>query len=247
MNPKVSIIIPFYNCAYVDQAIQSALAQTYQNIEVILVDDGSTVFTEKIRPFLGKINYLKKENGGTATALNHGIDEATGEYIAWLSSDDLFFPEKIFRQMEFMLKNHAEISFTNYHIIDQNNEIVIPFCGRRLGHMVNDIYQDFLKFNVVNGCTVMMKKDVFEKVGYFNHKLKYTQDYEMWFRLLINGHKMHYLDEALTKFRQHKESGTSKYQPQMRQEMRVIEKIYRPKLIEYMNVQNKSIKIEYEN
>lgn len=235
MKPKVSIIIPFYNCSYVDQAVESALNQTYPNTEIIVVDDGSTVFTEKIYPFWEKIKYIRKVNGGTATAINAGIQAATGEYIAWLSSDDLFLPEKISRQMEFMQNNQSEISFTNYHVINQNNEIVIPFCGRRLGHMVNDIYQDFLKFNVVNGCTVIMKKAIFEKVGYFNPLLRYTQDYEMWFRLLVNGHKMYYLDEALIKFRQHNESGTSKYRPEMLKEMNVVEKIYRPKLRDFIN------------
>ncbi len=238
MNLKVSIIIPFYNCPCVDQSIQSALDQTYANTEIIVVDDGSTDFVDKIRPFWDKLTYLRKENGGTATALNHGIATATGEYIAWLSSDDLFVPEKLSKQMDFMQNNKAEISFTNYHVINQNNEIVIPFCGRRLGHMTNDIYHEFLKYNVVNGCTVVIKKDLFKKVGEFNPKLKYTQDYEMWFRLLVNGYAMHYLDEALTHFRQHAASGTSKFRPQMRQEMRVIEKIYRPKLISFINARN---------
>ncbi len=230
MNPKVSIIIPFYNCPYVDQAIQSALDQTYANTEIIVVDDGSTDFVEKIHPYRDKLIYLRKENGGTATALNCGIAAATGEYIAWLSSDDLFFPEKLARQMDFMQKNKAKISFTNYHVIDQNNVVIIPFCGRKLGHMTDDIYHEFLKYNVVNGCTVIIKKDIFKKVGDFNPKLKYTQDYEMWFRLLVNGYEMHYLDEALTKFRQHAASGTSKHRPQMYQEMKVIERIYRPEL-----------------
>ncbi|WP_394514565.1 glycosyltransferase family A protein [Priestia aryabhattai] len=91
---KVSIIIPFYNCSYIDQAIQSALNQTYQDIEIIVVNDGSSKFNEKITPYLDRILYIEKENGGTASALNLGIKNATGEYFAWLSSDDIFLPIK---------------------------------------------------------------------------------------------------------------------------------------------------------
>jgi teichuronic acid biosynthesis glycosyltransferase TuaG len=68
---------------------------------------------------IGKISYLRKENESTATALNRGINAATGEYIAWLSSDDYFLPEKISKQMSFMLNHNAEASFTNYDYIDE--------------------------------------------------------------------------------------------------------------------------------
>jgi teichuronic acid biosynthesis glycosyltransferase TuaG len=233
VNPKVSIIIPFYNCKYVDQAINSALNQTYPNIELIVVDDGSTIYTEKITPFLGKIIYLKKENGGTATALNHGIRSATGEYIAWLSSDDYFLPEKISKQISFMLNRNAEASFTNYDIIDKNNKVVVPWCGYRFSDL-KQIYKVFLTINPINGCTVVMKKNLFERIGYFNPYHRYTHDYEMWFRLLVNGFQFHYLDEVLLKFRQHEESGTSKYQSKMQKEKAEIEMYYRPLLSKYI-------------
>lgn len=233
MDPKVSIIIPLYNCSYVEQAIQSALSQTYKNIEIILVDDGSTIFTEKITPFKGKIGYLRKENGGTATALNYGIHAATGEYIAWLSSDDYFLPDKIFKQMSFMLNHNADASFTNYDIINENNQVLIPWCGQRFSNL-KDFYSSFLQYNVINGCTVIIKKDIFEHIGYFNPFYRYTHDYEMWFRLLVNGYKMYYLDDNLTKFRTHEESGTRKYQAEIKQEMAIIESHYRPILAEYI-------------
>jgi teichuronic acid biosynthesis glycosyltransferase TuaG len=234
MDPKVSIIIPFYNCSFVDQAIQSALSQTYKNIEIILVDDGSTIFTEKITPFKGKIGYLRKENGGTATALNYGIHTATGgEYIAWLSSDDYFLPDKLSKQMSFMLNHNADASFTNYDIINENNQVLIPWCGMRFSNF-NDFYSAFLLYNVVNGCTVVMKKDIFEHIGYFNPFYRYTHDYEMWFRLLVNGYKIYYLDDNLTKFRTHEDSGTKKYQAEMKKEMAIIESHYRPILAEYI-------------
>ncbi|MGE6376220.1 glycosyltransferase [Peribacillus muralis] len=228
MEPKVSIIIPFYNCPYIDQAIQSALDQTYMNLEIIVVDDGSTIFTEKIEPFLSKIRYEKKENGGTATALNHGISAATGEYVAWLSSDDYFLPEKVSNQISFMLEHEAEVSFTNFDSIDQNEEIILSWTGERFTDIENGVYHAFLLRNAVNGCTVVLKKELFEVVGYFNTYHRYTHDYEMWLRLLVNGYKMYYLDEVLTKFRIHEGSGTSRFQPEMLADILTIESHYRP-------------------
>ncbi|MEC1072094.1 glycosyltransferase [Priestia megaterium] len=232
-NPKVSIIIPFYNCSYVDQAIRSALNQTYKNIEIILVDDGSTNSTEKIVPFKDRIRYLRKENGGTATALNLGVQSATGEYIAWLSSDDFFLPEKISKQMSFMVDQNIDISFTNFDYIDKDNQVLVPWHGKRFSN-VEGVYNAFLHFNAINGCTVVIKKELFERVGYFDPNFRYTHDYEMWFRLLINGYEIHYIDEVLIKFRTHEESGTKKYQPEMQKEMAIIEQHYRPLLTEYI-------------
>ncbi|MDT9027453.1 glycosyltransferase [Rossellomorea yichunensis] len=233
MDPKVSIIIPFYNCEYVDQAIQSALMQTYMNKEIIVVDDGSTVFIEKIKPFFGKVGYLRKKNEGTATALNHGIRAATGEYIAWLSSDDYFLPEKISKQISFMLNHKFEVSFTNFDLIDHKNKVLYSQVGERFLN-INEIYKSFLIRNPINGCTVIMKKNVLNQVGYFNPSHRYTHDYEMWFRLLVNGYQMHYLDEVLTKFRTHKNSGTSRYQAEMQKEIETIKAHYRPLITKYI-------------
>ena len=99
-NPLVSIVIPVYNGAeYMREAIDSALAQTYKNIEVIVVNDGSKDNTDEIaRSYGEKIRYFKKENGGVSTALNLAIQNMQGEYFSWLSHDDVYLPEKIERQ-----------------------------------------------------------------------------------------------------------------------------------------------------
>ena len=233
MNPKVSIIIPFYNCPYVDQAIKSALHQTYENIEVVVIDDGSTSYTEKIGPFRDKIIYTRKENGGTATAVNTGLSIATGEYIAWLSSDDYFVPEKISKQIKFMIEKKIDTSFTNFDIIDKDNQVLIPWCTERFTN-IEDVYQAFLTYNAINGCTTLIKRKVFDKMGYFSPDFRYTHDYEMWFRMLVNGYEFHYLDESLTKFRSHENAGTRKYQPELQKEMKIIEYHYRPLLEEYI-------------
>ena len=109
MQPKVSIVIPVYNGAdYMREAIESALNQTYENCEVIVVNDGSTDETEQIALSYGnKIRYFAKENGGVSTALNVGIEKMTGEYFAWLSHDDVYYPWKIEKQINVLRKSKA--------------------------------------------------------------------------------------------------------------------------------------------
>ena len=108
MNPKVSIIIPVYNGSnFLSEAINSALSQTYQNIEIIVINDGScdNGATEKIALSYGdKIKYISKENGGVSSALNTGIKAASGEWISWLSHDDIYSPDKIEEQIKDALK-----------------------------------------------------------------------------------------------------------------------------------------------
>nr|WP_280157799.1 glycosyltransferase family 2 protein [Priestia aryabhattai]MDH3135502.1 glycosyltransferase family 2 protein [Priestia aryabhattai] len=126
---QVSIIVPFYNCPYINQALDSLLSQTYKNIEIIVVNDGSTHYSEKIIPYLDKIKYIEKENGGTATALNKGIQHATGDYFCWLSSDDIYSPEKIEIQLAFMKEQKAVFSHTNYYAINNKSRIITSPLG----------------------------------------------------------------------------------------------------------------------
>ncbi len=102
-NPFVSIVIPVYNGAnYLREAIESALGQTYPDVEVIVVNDGSNdggKTRDVALSFGNRIRYLEKTNGGVATALNLGVREMRGELFAWLSHDDVYYPEKIARQV----------------------------------------------------------------------------------------------------------------------------------------------------
>ncbi|WP_080846146.1 glycosyltransferase family 2 protein [Cytobacillus gottheilii] len=230
MEAKVSIIIPFYNCAYIDQAIESALNQTYQNIEVVVVDDGSVRHVEKIIPYLDHIKYFRKENGGTATALNQGIAAASGSYVAWLSSDDYFVPEKIEKQLAFMLERNAKASFTNYDCVNEHNQVLTQFTGMRFQN-TKQVAESYLKYNTINGCTVLVDRNELITFGCFNPAFRYTHDYEMWIKMLSYGVEFHYLDENLTKYRQHQDSGTMKHQDQMLAEMKVIEQTYLPILL----------------
>lgn len=230
--PKVSVVIPVYNCPYIDEAIQSALDQTYENIEVIVVDDGSTMYEDKIAPFKDRVNYHRKANGGTASALNYGIRHASGQYVAWLSSDDLFHPDKVARQLSFMLARDAWVSYTNYDLVNAQNEIIKTFGGRCYSTTI-EFYRAFLTSVPVHGCTVMAKKELFAHIGYFNEHLLYTQDYEMWMRIALSRFDFDYLHESLTRFRWHGGNGTILYQAEMEMEVRYIRETFNPTLLKW--------------
>lgn len=206
--PKVSIIIPTYNCKYINQAIESAINQTYKNKEIIVVDDGSVRYQEKVDPYLDQIIYIQKVNGGTGSALNMGIKNATGDYFSWLSSDDLYEPNKLEKQLKFMLDNDIDVSYTNYSLIDVHNNVT----GKSVGlHFLNkkDFYNRFKTFCHINGCTVIMKMNVIKQLGLFNETLRYTQDFDYWLRV-IQHYDFYYLDEPLVKYRVHDESESFK-------------------------------------
>lgn len=236
---KVSIIIPFYNCSYVNYAIESALNQTYPNIEVIVVNDGSTKFAEKITPYLSRIRYFQKENGGTASALNYGIKNATGEYFTWLSSDDIFYEDKISKQLNFLKERNGYFSYTNYSLINEHNEITNKAAGVYFPLKV-DFLQHLRSGNSINGCTVMMKMELFSTLGLFNEELKFTQDYDFWLRA-IQHYEFYYLNEPLVKYRVHDNMGTKKFTENIMKEIKTLNQKYEESLIRLITNERKKI------
>ncbi|MFD0694193.1 glycosyltransferase [Paenibacillus sp. GCM10027628] len=232
MQPRVSIIIPFYNCPYIEHAILSALNQTYPNIEIIVVDDGSTMHTDKIAPFLSRVHYLGKANGGTASALNCGIRSASGAYIAWLSSDDMFYPDKIECQLNFMLAHNSSISYTAFDEIDAHNHVTNRKAGARFPSQAQFI-RSLINLDPINGCTVMMKKKKLSRIGLFNESLRYTHDYDLWIRFVLGNVYVHFLDQPLTMYRWHEEMGTRKHWPAIQQEIAYVQGLYKVRLEAY--------------
>lgn len=211
-KPKVSIVIPVYNGSdYMREAIDSALGQTYENCEVIVVNDGSTDHTEEIALSYGdKIRYFSKENGGVSTALNLGIENMTGEYFCYLPHDDMFHPDKIRIQMEAILKGGDEMSivwsgWNYYHQNTRKKQPVIlpPWCLKE--KLTQGTYPLFFSF--VNTVTVLFSKKYFDIVGRFDPKLYTSQDYDMWFRI-FRLHDTIYIDQSLVDYREHEKQGT---------------------------------------
>ncbi|MBC7946412.1 MAG: glycosyltransferase [Chitinophagaceae bacterium] len=207
-QPLVSIIIPVYNGAnYLCEAIDSALAQTYKNIEILVVNDGSADggATEKIVMSYGnKIRYFYKQNGGVASALNRGIQEMTGEYFSWLSHDDVYYPDKVEVQVNFLSNrdNKTIILYSDFDIIDENSRILET---RIKGKFKPDFFCIALILsNPLHGCDALVPKRCFEQVGMFNEEMITTNDYDMWFKLALNYQFFH-IPQSLIKGRKHKE------------------------------------------
>jgi glycosyltransferase involved in cell wall biosynthesis len=211
----VSIIIPVYNGSdYVSEAIDSAINQTYKNIEIIVVNDGSTDkgATEKICLNYGdKIRYFKKNNGGVSSALNLGIKAMKGDYFSWLSHDDIYFRDKIEKQVNVLNKNNNKFDLivSKNQLIDSNGKVI------RKNKKTQDFIVDgftFYKKNIkktANGCSMLISKNLIANVGLFDEELYHTQDFDYWLRIGIIVNKVYYLNEVLVSSRIHKNQGTN--------------------------------------
>jgi len=196
VQPLVSIIIPVYNGSnYLKEAIDSALSQTYKNIEVIVVNDGSKDdgATEKLALSYGnKIRYFSKENGGVSSALNVGIQEMRGDYFSWLSHDDLYTETKIEKQVALITEENKNCIFECGSIfIDQFSR---PLNRRSFGTKLDDGYYTYdqmlshtFKGNVMGGCELLIPKVLFDEFGLFKTEIKYMQDLDMWYRFMTGG------------------------------------------------------------
>lgn len=186
--PLVSVVIPVYNGAdFLAEAIDSALAQTYQPLEVLVVNDGSSDHgaTARIAQGYGdRIRYFEKDNGGVATALNLGIAEARGEYISWLSHDDLYFPFKVARQMELVVSAERPlVVYSDWQYVDEQGEKITD--SRSVTVIPEHVRMEFLlnPWLKLHGCAMLLPRQAVLAVGGFDPALKTVQDADLWFRL----------------------------------------------------------------
>lgn len=202
-QPLVSIVIPVYNGAnYMREAIDSALAQTYKNIEIIVVNDGSTDngATESIAQSYGdKIRYFYKENGGVSTALNLGIKNMKGEYFSWLSHDDKYSGDKIEKQIEAL--SHFDGDNLVALCADRQINKKSEFIGSEniiKNSPLNDIISwwqvlyRMLDKGSMDGCAFLLPTSVFEVCGLFDETLRYNQDFFMWVKIFTAKYDLVY-------------------------------------------------------
>lgn len=246
-NPLVSIIIPVYKGdPYLREAIESCLNQTYRNIEIIVVNDGSpdNGKTRKIVQSYGdKIRYFEKENGGVSTALNYGIAKMKGEWFSWLSHDDLYLPDKIKHQIEAVreLENKVCVVRCSTCSINESGEPIF-----RPQRKVRGVYsgQQMLKMHSLNevglyGCTLLINKAILNHIGDFSLDLKTIQDEEYWTKIMLEGYTFVSIPETLVKIRIHSGQTTNLLSDRFEIERKVFVKrmisLYRTNPQKYFN------------
>jgi glycosyltransferase involved in cell wall biosynthesis len=200
--PKVSVIIPTHNRAKIlPLAVKSVLHQTFQDFEIIIVDDASQDNTEEvIRGFRdNRIKYFRREmSGGDAVARNLGIVNSEGEYLAFLDDDDEWFPKKLQRQVTLIESSQPVVGgvYTGQVNIDGTNGKILSIrLGDKKGNLFNELLGGF-RFST---SSVMVKKECFHQIGLFDENIPYNSDFDMWVRISKNF-QFECIEEPLTKY-----------------------------------------------
>ena len=200
MNNTVSVIVPVYNAEKcISDTIMSVLNQSYKDVELILVDDGSTDGTVEImnKYSSDRVKVItEKEGKGAASARNKGTEIATGRFITFLDADDLWKEDKLQKQLDFMKETHAAFSFTGYEFADEE--------GRGLGTIVRVPktmkYKDAIKNTTIFTSTVMFDMSVLTKEDIKMPNVP-SEDSATWWQVLKKGYEAYGLDEPLTLYR----------------------------------------------
>lgn len=184
--PRVSVIIPTFNLAqYLGQAVESVLSQTYDDLELIVVDDGSTDQThELVGRFGDRVRYLYQANQGVASARNAGIKAASGEFLAFLDADDVWLPEKLALQIPLLEKNSAVgLVYGDVSFLQQTTGTITGRHVERVPHPTGWIWSQVILGNPIPSPTPVVRRDVMEAVGGFDTALAMVDDWECWIRI----------------------------------------------------------------
>jgi len=209
--PQVSVIIPTYNRAHIlMRAVDSVLAQTFQQIEILVIDDGSTDNTpEMLNAYGGRIRVLSQENGGVSLARNVGIQAASGQFIAFLDSDDAWMPDKLERQVaaltaqpqlplchteEIWIRNGVRVNPKKKH--RKRGGYIFPYC---------------LPLCVISPSSSILRRELLDEVGLFDEHLPACEDYDLWLRITHTHDVVFLEDPLLVKYGGHDDQLSRKY------------------------------------
>lgn len=206
MNPKpfFSVLVPTYNQAqYLGQALDSLIEQTNINWEAIIINDGSTDSTSEVIELYCKkdvrFKSIYKENGGVGSALNKGLENAQGEWVCWLSSDDLFDYHKLEIHQDWIEKfSDVHFFFSHFkYLNDETGEVSDPPLEINIPAVKWQILE-LLKYPFVHGNSICIHRELWNNIGNFNESLRYGQDYDMWLRLLVHYAGMYIPERTCT-------------------------------------------------
>lgn len=203
--PKVSVIIPTYNNAkYIDKSINSVLSQTYKDFEIIIVDDGSSDNTKEVlKQYNGKIKYYYQENKGVSFARNKGIRESSGEYIAFLDSDDVWFPNKIEIQILILEKDEkVGLVCSLVTTIDNGGK---PLGIIKPSKLPGESFGEFFFLGSSYPSTYLIRKRCFDEVGLFDEKIAILEDLDICLRIALKF-KIKIESEPLVYYRIHSQN-----------------------------------------
>jgi glycosyltransferase involved in cell wall biosynthesis len=204
--PRVSVIIPSFNCArFVGRAIESVLNQTYRDYEIVVVDDGSTDGTaEIVSRYGGKVRYFYQANSGVSSARNLALTASSGAFVAYLDADDLWYPQKLDRQIQF-LDAHRDCGLlhSDVSVIDEEDRILHAGFNAETARPIPQGHctQHLLRRCHIQTPTVVERRECVEKIGGFDEQLPIAQDYMHWIMISLGGWAFGYIDEPLAKYR----------------------------------------------
>ncbi len=217
--PLVSVIIPAYNAAaFLGDTLDSVLAQTYKNLEIIVVDDGSTDTTPHVlESYKDRITVLHQANAGQATARNSGARSAKGEFLAFLDSDDLWDSDKINRQVELINRFPKALAvYCDHRSIDaQGNPLASSGALAHPRPSGNILRALLLGPCIITPGLVLLRRNAFDMMGGFDKTMRGHEDYTLWLRLATQGSFI-YSPDTLVSYRQHHQQATKQKHYEMR-------------------------------
>lgn len=204
-GPLISVIIPTFNKAqFIEEAVESVLGQSYRNLEIIVVDDGSTDNTRDVlRKYQNNIAYISQNNNGPSSARNYGIRTARADHIAFLDSDDVWFPEKLEAQMEVMSRNQTiGLVGCGAYTIDSEGRIEKEYISEEY-HTRQEFLKDLQTRKIsFNPSIVLVKRTCMDRVGGFKEELHYGEDWDLWLRI-VKQCEVEFIRKALVKLRKY--------------------------------------------
>ncbi len=227
-SPTVSVIVPTFNHAhFLPHAVQSVLEQTFQDWEVVIVDDGSTDHTrDVVREFAdARVRYIYQSNRGLAAARNTGLGASLGEYVALLDADDLYLPCKLRVQVDW-LRSHGDHGFVagGWNYIDEQGKLIgeyKPWLNPPLLDVKAWLYNCY-----VNPVSVLVSKRWVQDVGGFDENFRRVEDWDLWLRLAYAGCKMGWVNEIVSSYRISRDQMTKNAAAQKLAYIRMMDKFF---------------------